>query len=127
MNAIIIDSSPLFMIIDRATIKMHGLVLQTLSELENIDEVLIIEDKTSKHVNNCLGCQPKDDLQPFLSILKGESPMSPSVPQTSRLLASLVLEPELLFTVPLPAKDDKTETPTPCSTTSNNADILSLW
>ena len=72
--------------------------------------MLIREDKTSEHVNKRCGCQPKEDLLPSKSIPKGQpltSPLeNPTVTQTSRILASLVLESEQLSRAPLYDDDD---------------------
>ena len=96
--------------------------------------MLITEGKSSEHVNNRCGCQPKEDLLPSRSIPKGQpltSPLKePTVTQTSRILASLVLESEQLSRAPLYDDDeidhDKTETFKPWSTTFSDTDILSL-
>ena len=71
IKAIILDSSPLDLIIGRSTIKKYGLVRQIPSQFENISKVLITEDKTSEHATKCSGCQPKEDLLPSRSIPKG--------------------------------------------------------
>ena len=79
--------------------------------------VLITEKKFSEHVVKCCGCQPKEDLQPSLSVSQG-NPLTtkfeePAVSQSSRQLASLVLESQQLSGVPLSDEDeighDKTE------------------
>ena len=96
--------------------------------------MLITEDKTSEHVNKRCGCQPKEDLLPSRSIPKGQpltSPLKePTVTQTSRILASLVLESEQLSRAPLYDDDeidhDKTDTFKPWSTPDSDTDILSL-
>ena len=72
IKAIILDSSPLDLIIGRSTMKKYGLVRQIPSQFENISKVLIREGKTSEHVNKRCGCQPKEDLLPFRSIPKGQ-------------------------------------------------------
>ena len=72
IQAIILDSSPLDLIIGRSTIKKYGLVRQIPSQFEDIDAVLITEDKTSEHVNKRCGCQPKEELLPSRSIPKGQ-------------------------------------------------------
>ena len=85
-------------------------------------------------MNTRCGCQPKEDLLPSRSIPEGQpltSPLKePTVTQTSRILASLVLESEQLSRAPLYDDDeidqDKTDTFKPWSTTSSNTDILSL-
>ena len=93
IKAIILDSSPLDLIIGRSTIKKYGLVRQIPSQFEDISTVLITEDKTSEHVNKRCGCQPKEDLLPSRSIPKGQPLTSPLKSRhTSRILASLVLE-----------------------------------
>ena len=82
----------------------------------------------------CSGCQPKEELQTSGSVLKGPSLISqlenPTVTQTSRILASLVLLSEHLSRAPLYGDDDidhdKTDTFKPWSTPSSNTDILSL-
>ena len=133
INANILDASPIDMIIGRASIKKHSLVLQIPSQFENT-KVLITEKKFSENVVKCCGCQPKEDLQPSLSVPQGNPLTSkfeePAVSQTSRLLASLVLESEQLSGVPLSDEDeidhDKTDMFKPWLPTSSNADILSL-
>ena len=134
IKAIILDSSPLDLIIGRSTIKKYGLVRQIPSQFKNMSKVLITESKTSEHVTKRCGCQPKEDLQPSRSIPKGlplTSPLKePTVTQTSRILASLVLESEQLSRAPLYDDDeidhDKIDTFKPSSTTSFGTDILSL-
>ena len=71
IKAIILDSSPLDLIIGRSTIKKYGLVRQIPSQFEDINTVLITENTTSEHVNKRCGCQPKEDLLPSRSIPKG--------------------------------------------------------
>ena len=134
IKAIILETSPLDLIIGRATIKNLGLVHQVPSQSLNIGKVLITEDKTSEHVIKCCGCQPKEELQTSGSVPKGPPLVSqlesPTVTQTSRILASLVLESEQLSRAPLYDDDeidhDKTDTFKPWSTPSSNIDILSL-
>ena len=110
IKAIILDSSPLDLIIDRSTIKKYGLVCQIPSQFEDINTVLITEDKTSEHVNKRCSCQPKEDLLPSRSIPKGQPltfPLKePTVTQTSRILASLVLDSKQLSRAPLYDDDD---------------------
>ena len=72
--------------------------------------MLITEGKTSEHGTTCSGCQPKEDLQTSGSVSKG-SPLTsqlenPTVSQTSRILASLVLESKQLLRAPLYDDDD---------------------
>ena len=50
IKAIILDSSPLDLIIGCSTIKKYGLVRQIPSQFDDINTVLITEDKTSQHV-----------------------------------------------------------------------------
>ena len=134
IKAIISESSPLDLIIGRSTIKKCGLVRQIPSQFKDISKVLITEGETSKHVNKRCGCQPKEDLLPSRSIPKGQpltSPLKePTVTQTSRILASLVLESEQLSRAPLyddnEIDHDKTDAYIPWSTTSSDTDILSL-
>ena len=129
-----LDSSPLDLIIGCSTIKKYGLVRQIPGQFGNLSKVLITEGKTSEHVNKRCGCQPKEDLLPSRSIPEGRpstSPLKePAVTQTSRILASLVLESEQLSRAPLYDDDeidqDKTDTFKPWSTTSSDTDILSL-
>ena len=71
IKAIILDTSPLDLIIGRATIKKLGLVLQVQSQFHNIGKVLITEGKTSEHATKCSGCQPKVELQTSESVSKG--------------------------------------------------------
>ena len=96
---------------------MLGLVHQVPSQFHNIGKMLIIEGKTSEHATKCSGCQPKEELQTSGSVPKGPPLVSqlenPTVSQTSRILASLVLESEQLSRAPLYDDDvdhDKTET-----------------
>ena len=134
IKAIILDSSPLDLIIGRSTIKKCGLVRQIPSQFEDINVVLITEDKTSEHVNKRCGCQPKEDLLPSRSIPKGQpltsSLKEPTLTQTSRILASLVLESEQLSRAPLYDDDeidhDKTDTFKAWSTSYSDTDILSV-
>ena len=89
---------------------MLGLVHQVPSQLYNIGKVLIIEGKTSEHVNKCSDCQPKEKLQTSGSVPKGPPLVSqlenPTVSQISRILASLVPESEQLLRAPLYDDDD---------------------
>ena len=73
IKAIILDSSPLDLIIGRSTIKKYGLVRQIPSQFKDISTV----DKPSEHVNKRCGCQPKEDLLPSRSIPKGQPLTSP--------------------------------------------------
>ena len=87
--------------------------------------MLITEGKTSEHATKCSGCQPKEELQTSGSIPKGP----PLVSQTSRILASLVLESD--SRAPLYDDDDdidhdKTDTFKLWSSPSSNTDTLSL-
>ena len=116
-----------------SSIKKYGLVRQIPSQFEDINAVLITEDSSSEHVNTRCGCQPKEDLLPSRSIPKGQpltTPLKePTVTQTSRILASLVLESEQLSRAPLCDDDidyDKTDTFKPWSTIYSDTDILSL-
>ena len=96
--------------------------------------MLITEGKPSEHVNKRCGCQPKEDLLPSRSIPKGQPLTSllkePTVTQTSRILASLVLESEQLSRAHLYDDDetdhDKTDTFKPWSTRYSETDIISL-
>ena len=136
IKAIILDSSPLDHIIGRSTLKKYGLVPQIPNQFEDMSKVLVTEGETSEHVNKRCGCQPKEDLLPSRSIPKGQPVTSQlgnrTVTQTSRIIASLVLESEQLSRAPLYDDDeidhDKTDTFKPLSTTSSNndTDILSL-
>ena len=80
--------------------------------------MLITESKIFEHVNKRCGCQPKEDLLPSRSVPKGPPLVSqlenPTVAQTLRILASLVLEFKKLQGVPLAEEDNtnhsKTET-----------------
>ena len=98
IKAIILDTSPLDLIIGRATIKNLSLVHDVPSQFLNIGKVLITGGKTSEHATTCSGCQPKEELQTSGSVPKGPPLVSqlgnPTVTQTSRILASLVLESE---------------------------------
>ena len=135
IKAIIKDTSPLDLIIGRATIRKRGLVHQVPSQFHNIGKVLITEGNTSEHATKCSGCQPKEELQTSGSVSKSPPLTSqlenPTVTQTSRILASLVLESKQLSRAPLYDDDDdidhdKTDTIKPWSTPSSNTDILSL-
>ena len=68
---IILETSPLDLIIGRATIKKLGLVHDAPSQFLNIGKVLMTEGKTSEHATKCSGCQPKEELQTSGSIPKG--------------------------------------------------------
>ena len=107
---------------------------QIPSQFEDMSKVLIIEDKTSEHVNKRCDCQPRKELQTSRSIPKCQPLTSllkePTVTQTSRILASLVLESEEISKAPLYDDDeidyDKTDTYKPWSTPSSDTNILSL-
>ena len=118
INAIILKDTPIDLIIGRETIKKNQLFRKIPSQLD----VSITEDTFSDHAKKQCGCQPNGDLQPQLS--------SPTVAQTSRLLASLHLESEQLLGIPLPDDDDidhdKTDTFKPWLPTISDVDILSL-
>ena len=82
----------------------------------------------------CSGCQLMEELQTSRSVSK-HSPLisqleKPTVSQTSRILASLLLESEQLSRAPLYDDDDidhdKTDTFKPWSTPSSNTDTLYL-
>ena len=96
--------------------------------------MLITEGKTSEHATKCSGYQLKEELQTSRSVSKGSPLISqleePTVSQTSRILASLVLESEQLSRAPLYDDDDidhdKTDTFKPWSTPSSDTAILSL-
>ena len=134
IKAIILETSPLDLIIGRATIKKLSLVHDVPSQFLNIGKVLITGAKTSEHATKCSGCQPKEELQTSRSVSKSSPLISqlkkPTVSQTSRILASLVLESEQLSRAPLYDEDDidedKTDTFRPWSTPSSDTDILSL-
>ena len=76
INVIILDSSPLDLIIGRTTIKKFGFVHQDPSQFKNIGKMLIIEANSSEHATKCRGCQPKEKLQTSRSVSKG----SPDIP-----------------------------------------------
>ena len=134
IKAIILETSPLDLIIDRATVKNLSLVHQVPSQFLNIRKVLITGGKTSEHAKKCSGCQPKEELQTSGSVPKGSPLVSqlknPTVSQTSRILASLVLASEQLSRAPLYDDDDidhdNTDTFKPWSTPSSTTDILPL-
>ena len=71
IKAIILETSPLDLIIGRATIKLLSLVHEVPSQFLNIGKVLITEGKTSEHATKCSGCQPKEELQTSGSVAKG--------------------------------------------------------
>ena len=110
IKAIILDTSPLDLIIGRAKIKKLGLVHQVPSQFHNMGKVLITGGKTSEHATKCSGCQPKEELQTSGSVPKGSPLVSqlenPTVTQTSRILASLVRGSEQLSRAPLYHDDD---------------------
>ena len=116
------------------TIKKLSLVHEVPSQFLNIGKVLITEGKTFEHATKCSGCQPNEELQTSESVPKGPSLVSqlenPTVSQTSRILASLVLESEQLSRSPHYNDDDidhdKTDTFKLWSTPSSDTDILSL-
>ena len=93
-------------------------------------KVLLTGGNTSEHAVKCSGCQPKEDLQTSGSVPKGFPLVSqlenPTVTQTSRKLAWLVLESEQLSRAPLYDDDDIDHDKTDWSTPSSNTDILSL-
>ena len=100
-------------------------------KFQNIGKALITEGKTSEHATKCSGCQPKEELQTSRNV----SPLVPqsekaSVSQTSRILASLVLESEQLSRASLYDDDDihhgNSDAFKPWSTSSSDTDILSL-
>ena len=68
IKAIILETSPLNLIIGRATIKKLSLVLEVPSQFLNIEKVLITEGNTSEHATKCSDCQPKEKLQTFGSV-----------------------------------------------------------
>ena len=81
------------------------MVHEVPSQFLDIGKVLITGGKTSEQATKCSGCQPKEELQTSGSVPKG-SPLvfqleNPTVTQTSRTLASLVLESEQLSRAPL--------------------------
>ena len=96
IKAIILETSPLNLIIGRATIKKLSLVLEVPSQFHNIGKVLSTGRNTSEHATKCSGCQPKEELQTSRTVPKGPPLVSqlenPTVTQTSRILASLVRE-----------------------------------
>ena len=61
IKAIILDTSPVDLIIGRATIKKLSFVHEVPSQFLNIGKVLITGGKTSEHATKCSGCQPKED------------------------------------------------------------------
>ena len=71
IKAIILDSSPLDLIIGRATSKKLGFVHQVPSQFQNIRKMPITEGETSEHAPKCRGCQPKEGLQISRSVSKG--------------------------------------------------------
>ena len=134
IKAIILDSSPVDIIIGRATIKKLSLVLEVPSQFHNIGKALLTGGNTSEHATKCSGCQPKEELQTSRSVSKSSPLISqlvkPTVSQTSRIQASLVLESEQLSTAPLYDDDDvdhdKTDIFKSWSTPSSDTFILSL-
>ena len=58
IKAIITETSPLDLIIGRATIKKLSLVHEVPSQFLNIGKVLITEGTTSEQATKCCGCQP---------------------------------------------------------------------
>ena len=118
IKAIILETSPLDLIIGRATIKNLSLVHDVPSQFLSIELVLIAGGKTSEHATECRGRQPKEELLPSRSIPKGSPLVSqlenPTVTQTSHILASLVLESLQLSRAPLyddnDIDHDKTDT-----------------
>ena len=71
IKAIILETSPLDLIIGRATIKKLSLVHQVPSQFLNTGKVLITGGKISEHATKCSGCQPKEELQTSGSVPKG--------------------------------------------------------
>ena len=76
IKAIILDTSPLDLIIGRATIKKLSLVHEVPSQFLNIGKVLITDGKTSEHATKCSGCQPKEEWQTSGSVPKGSPLLS---------------------------------------------------
>ena len=70
IKAIILDTSPLDLIIGRATIKKLSLVHQVPSQFLSIGKVLTTEGVT-EHATKCSGCQPNEGLQTPGSVPKG--------------------------------------------------------
>ena len=134
VKVFILDTSPVDLIVGRATVKKLSLVHEVPSQFHNIGKVLLTGGKISDHATKCSGCQPKEELQTSGSVPKGPPLVSqsenPTVTQTSRILASLVLESEQLSRAPLYDDEDidhdKTDTFKPWSSPSSNTDILSL-
>ena len=63
IRAIILGTSPLDLIIGRATIRKLGFVHQIPSQFKDISKVLITEGQTSEHATKSSGCQHKEKLQ----------------------------------------------------------------
>ena len=88
IKAIILYTSPLDLIIGRATIKKLGLVHQVPSQLHNIGKVLITGGKISEHTTKCSGCQPKEELQTSRSVSKGSPLISQLISPVISVLSS---------------------------------------
>ena len=93
--------------------------------------MLITESKTSEHANKCSGCQPKEESQTSQSVPKGPPLVSqlenPTVTQTSRILASLVLESEQLLRAPLYDDDDIDHDKTPIFYPSYTSLVMRIY
>ena len=91
MKAIILETSPLDLIIGQATIKKLSLVHEVPSQFLNIGKLLITGGKTSEHATKCSGCQVKEELQTSGSVPKRspsdiqirESDSNPNITHTS--------------------------------------------
>ena len=111
ITAIILESSPIDLLIGRKTIKKFDLFNQVPSQLKIFDEIPITAVlKPLESVKISHDFQPRVALLPTQSITKGfrhlSQVKSPTVSQTRGIVPSLVLEVEHLLGVPTPDDDE---------------------
>ena len=135
MYAIILESSPIDLLLGRKTRKKFDLFNQVPSQSKDFDEKTITAVlKLLESVKLSHDCQPRVALLFTQSITKEfrhlSQVKSPTVYQTQGTLASLVLEVEHLLGVPTPDDDEtvheKGETFAPWLTSDSTVDVLSL-
>ena len=135
INAIILNSSPVDLIIGRQTIIKNDLFRKIPSQLSYKATLtaLITDNNMSECAHISCDCQSKGASRTPGNIPKGYSPLSPTenptVSQTHGLMASLILESEMLLGVPLPDEDDidqeKTDVFSPWLPKFDDTDVLS--
>ena len=133
--AIILESSPIDLLIGRKTIKKFDLFNQVPSQLQDFDEKPITAVlKPLESVKISRDCQLRVALLHTQSITKGfrhlSQVKSPTASQTRGIVASLVLEFEHFLGVPTPDDDEivheKGDTFAPWLTSDSTVDVLSL-